>query len=242
MVESVYVVTIIYQIMESMNFQTYKSLRYDPKKVIHQRNLDVNLAGYEAEQDEVLATLANTDLLEKMGDDDIHSSSSDRINLDIVAEVPTPLKGEKSLKGHSIDTVDMEIDITTKKPRVFVQSKEIVDLEEDDKQSISKGKGTIVEEEHNDQSQAVSNSEKSSSHLAMVETNKEPSIMFQRFTLDQAETSQFHSKEELVKDFIDKRNKSTNENYKLMQEIRRTIPVENSLLVSTIAKCEEDLL
>ena len=48
-VESVYVVTIIDRIMESMNFQTNKSLRYDPKKVIHQRKLDVNLSGYEAE-------------------------------------------------------------------------------------------------------------------------------------------------------------------------------------------------
>ena len=48
-VEYVYVVTIIDQIMESMNFQTFKSLRYDPKKVIHQRKLDVNLSGYEAE-------------------------------------------------------------------------------------------------------------------------------------------------------------------------------------------------
>ena len=83
----------------------------------------------------------------------------------------------------------MEIDINTKKPRVFVQSKEIVDPQEDDEQSISKGKGTIVEEEHNDQSQTVSNSKKSSSHLGMVETNKEPNIMFQRFTLDQVETS-----------------------------------------------------
>ena len=44
----------------------------------------------------------------------------------------------------------MEIDITTNKPRVSVQSKEIVDLEEDDEESINKGKGTIVEEEHND--------------------------------------------------------------------------------------------
>ena len=54
--------------------------------------------------------------------------------------------------------------------------------------------------------------------------------MFQNFTLDQAKYSQFHSKEELVKDFTKERNKLANENYKLMQEIRRTILVENSLL------------
>lgn len=151
-VESIYVFTIIDQIMKIMNFQTYKSPRYDPKKVIHQRKLDVNLSGYKVEQDEVLATLANIDLSEQMGDDDGNSSSSDMINPDKVVEgqgtkVPTPLKGDKSLKRHSTYTTDMEIDITTKKPRVFIQSKEIVDLEEDDEQSINKGKSTIVEEE-----------------------------------------------------------------------------------------------
>ena len=34
-----------------------------------------------------------------------------------------------------------------------------------------------------------------------------------------------------MKDFTDERNKIENENYKLMQEIRRTILVENYLLV-----------
>ena len=86
MVVSVYVVSIIDQIMESMKFQIDKSLRYDPKKVIHQRKIDVNLKGYEADQDEVLAASANNDLLEQMGDDDRHSSSSDRINPDKTAK------------------------------------------------------------------------------------------------------------------------------------------------------------
>ena len=128
-----------------------------------------------------------------MGDDDRHSSSSDRINQNKATEgqnteVPTPLKGKKSLKRQFANTADMQIDVTTKKPRVFVQSKEIVDLEQDDEQFINKGKGTIVEEEPNDQSQTISNSERSSSHLAMVEANKAPAIMFQRFAFDQAES------------------------------------------------------
>ena len=33
-VESIYVVTIIDQIMERMKFQTYKNIKYDPKRVI----------------------------------------------------------------------------------------------------------------------------------------------------------------------------------------------------------------
>ena len=103
-------------------------------------------------------------------------------------------------------------------------------MEDNDEGSINKGKGTIVEEEHNEQSQSVSNTDKLTSHLAMVETIKEPTLIFQRFALDQAGTSQFHSREELVKDFTNERNKSATDNYKLMQEIRKTIPVESSLL------------
>ena len=64
----------------------------------------------------------------------------------------------------------------------------------------------------------------------MVETIKDPAIIFQRFALDEAKTSQFHSREELVKDFTNERNKSAIDNYKLMQEIRKTIPMESSLL------------
>ena len=48
-IESIYVVTIIDQIMESMQCQTYKNLMYDPKKVIHQKKIDVNIKGYEAD-------------------------------------------------------------------------------------------------------------------------------------------------------------------------------------------------
>ena len=81
-----------------MNFQTDKSLRYDPKKVIHQRRLDMNLKAYEAKHDEVLVALANNDLLEQIEDGDRNNNSSERSNLDKVIkdqeiEVPTPLKG-----------------------------------------------------------------------------------------------------------------------------------------------------
>ena len=51
----------------------------------------------------MLGALANTDFMEQMGDDDINSSSRDKINPDKAVEghgiaAPTPLKGEKSLK------------------------------------------------------------------------------------------------------------------------------------------------
>ena len=50
--------------MRSMRFDTDKSLRNDPKGIMHQRRVEMNLKGYDAEHDEVLAALANTDLLE----------------------------------------------------------------------------------------------------------------------------------------------------------------------------------
>lgn len=70
-----------------------------------------------------MVALANSDFLEQIGYNDSNDSSSDRVNQDKVVvekgtKVPTPLKGEKYLKRHSIDIVDMDIDITTKKPRV----------------------------------------------------------------------------------------------------------------------------
>ena len=220
-VESVDALIVIEKIMKSICFQTDKSLGYDPKKIIHLRKLDVNLSRYEAEEDEVLVALANSDFLEQVEDNGSNGSGSNMMNLDKDAteqrtEVPTPLKGEKSLKRHSTDTIDIEIDVSNKKARTFAQPIEVVSINEDDEGSINKGKGTIVEEEQNDQSQSVSKSERSSSHLALVESSKEPTMMIQRFTLHQAESSQFHSKEDLVKDFTEERNKSINENYKLM--------------------------
>ena len=47
--------------MKIIYFQTNKSLIYDPKKIIHQRKFDVNMSGYEVEQDQVLAALDNSD-------------------------------------------------------------------------------------------------------------------------------------------------------------------------------------
>ena len=143
----------------------------------------MNLKGYDAEQDEVLASLANTDLLEQIEDGDRSNNNIERNNPDKATkkqqvEVPTPLKGEKSLKRHSTDTADINIDVATKKPRISIQDREIVDLEDDDERSINKGKATIVEEESNEHSQSVSNTERLTSHLAMVETIEEPVIIF----------------------------------------------------------------
>ena len=142
-----------------------------------------------------MVALANIDLLEQIEDGDRNNSSSsernnpNKIIKDRETEVPTPLKEKKSLKRHSTDIADMDVDVASKRPRISIQDKEIVDLEDNDEGSMNKGKGTIIEEEHNDQSQSVSNTERWNSHLATVETIKEPTLIFERFALDQTETS-----------------------------------------------------
>ena len=125
-VELVTALTVIDKIMKSMCFHIDQSLGYDPKKIIHQRKLVVNMSGYEAEEDEVLAALANSDFLEQVEDNGRNGSDSNMVNPDKDVteqrtEVPTPLKGEKSLKRHSIDTVDMDIDVSNKKAKTSTQ-------------------------------------------------------------------------------------------------------------------------
>ena len=135
-VKSAYAITAIEQILRSMNFETDKALRYDPKGVMHQRRMDMSLKGYDANQDEVLATLANTDLFEQLEVGDRSSNNSERSNPGKATynqiEVPTPLKGEKSLKRHSAETVDMDEDLVTKKPKMSIQDQEIVNIDDDD--------------------------------------------------------------------------------------------------------------
>ena len=76
-VKSTYAITVVDEILRSMNFETNKALRYDLKRVIHQRRLDMNLKGHDADQDEVLVALVNTDLLEQIEDGDRNNSSSE---------------------------------------------------------------------------------------------------------------------------------------------------------------------
>lgn len=61
-------------------------------------------------------------------------------------------------------------------------------------------------------------------------------MILQGFTLKEAKTPQVSSQEELRKDFIDERNKSANDNYKLMQQIRKVVPDKSSLLAVREAK------
>ena len=63
-VKIIFAANITDQILRSMSFDPDKALRYDPKGIMHQRRVEMNFKGYDVEHDEVLATLANTDLFE----------------------------------------------------------------------------------------------------------------------------------------------------------------------------------
>lgn len=69
------------------------------RKIINQRNIEVNMSGYEVEKDEILVSLANSDSLEQVEDKDNIDSGKDTINLDKATteqrtKVCIPLKGE----------------------------------------------------------------------------------------------------------------------------------------------------
>ena len=148
----------------------------------------MNFRGYDVEQDEVLAALANTDLLEQVELGNRSSSNGDQSNQNQAiikqTEIPTPLKAEKSLKRQSTDTMEVDEDASTKRPRLSESSKEIVDIEYDDDKSINKGKATIVEEESQEQSQSMSNTERTISNPAIVGSSQASAMILQRFTLN----------------------------------------------------------
>ena len=79
-----------------MSFNTNKALRYDPKGIMHQRRVEMNLRGYDAEHDEMLAALANTDLLEQLELGNGRNNNGNQSNQNQEAtkqtEIPTPLK------------------------------------------------------------------------------------------------------------------------------------------------------
>ena len=85
-----------------MSFDKNKTLRYDPRGIMHQRRIGMNFRGYDAKNDEVLDALVNTDLLEQIELRNGSNNNGDKSNQDkaIVkqTEIPTPLKAEKSLK------------------------------------------------------------------------------------------------------------------------------------------------
>ena len=129
--------TIIHNIIKSMNFQLDKKLKYDPKHVISQRKTTSRLGTYEHKEDEILALMVNKSYIEHgvgmTGDEqEVEKGSEEKTMVDPVTGLITPFEGEKTLKRPATDIINMEIDTTSKKPMVSAQGKEMVDLDDDD--------------------------------------------------------------------------------------------------------------
>lgn len=66
--------SIIKDIMKSMNFQLDKKLNYDPKHVISQRKTIARLGTYEHQEDQALAIMDNHSYIEQ----DVNMSNNDQ--------------------------------------------------------------------------------------------------------------------------------------------------------------------
>ena len=84
--------------------------------------MDSSFRGYEAEQDEVLAALANTDVLEAIDSENGSSSEQEKNPQDQQAtsqpSIPTPYQLEKYLKRPAADVMEIDPGSTSKKPRL----------------------------------------------------------------------------------------------------------------------------
>lgn len=152
----------------------------------------------------------------------------------------TPFKGERSLKRPATDVTNMEIDTTTKKPRVSTQGKEIVTLQDDEEKSISQMQGFLITEEPSHSKEAshptspsishsTSHSERTITQIVLPEQSLKPAMDVQQYVFD-AENSIYESKQDIVKKFSKERNLSTEENFKLIQEVRNNTYAGSSLL------------
>ena len=65
----------------------------------------------------------------------------------------------------------------------------------------------------------------------MAESSQMSAMILQKYISSEEETSKIPSQEELVKDFTKERNTSANENYRMMQQIRKFVSNKSSLLV-----------
>ena len=77
----------------------------------------------------------------------------------------------------------------------------------------------------------MSNTERTVSNPTIVGISQASAMILQRYTLNEVETSQTSSQEDLVKSFTKEKNKSGNDNYRLMQQIRKFVLDRSSMLV-----------
>ena len=84
--------------------------------------MEASFKGYDAEQDEVLVALANTDFLEAIESANGSSNEQDQDAKDqqtvSQTQIPTPYKVEKYLKRPSTDVMEVDQSTSAKKPKL----------------------------------------------------------------------------------------------------------------------------
>ena len=106
-----------------------------------------------------------------------------------------------------------------------------MEIEDDEVRSTNKDNTKVVEEEVQEQSKSVSNTEKTISNPTVAESSQMSAMIVEKYVSSEEDTSKIPSQEELVKYFTYKRNKFVDENYKLMQQIRKYVSTKCNLLV-----------
>ena len=113
-------------------------------------------------------------------------------------------------------------------------------MEDDEEESINQIQGFPIQEKpsHSKEvshtvshsiSHSISNSDRTISQMVLTEQSSKPAMDVQRYTFD-AKTSLYDSKQDMVKKFSEERNLSAEENFKLMQEVRKSTFAGTSLL------------
>lgn len=196
----------------------------------------MKIGAYEHQEDEELATKANHNYTEH--DANMSSSgqgqykrSKAQTMIDPITGISPPFKDERSLKRPITEVTIMEVDV-----RVSSQGREIVTLEYGEEESINQIQGFPIQEEpsHSKEvsdlvSHSISSSERTISQIVLTEQSLNPAMDVQQYTFD-AKTSLYDSKQDMVKKFSEERNLSSEENFKLMQEVRKNTFTCTSLL------------
>ena len=96
------------------------------------------------------------------------------------------------MKRPYVDVMEVDQSTSAKKPKL-VKMEEIVEIEDDEVRSTNKDNTTIIEEEAQEQSKSVSNTEKTISNPIMVESSQMSAMIVQKYVSSEEETSKIPS-------------------------------------------------
>ena len=154
--------------------------------------------------------------------------------------VPTPFKGEVSLKRSAQEMSTEQRSSANKKSKLFGHEKEVISLADDEETSTNQVKGTLIEEEtgqnvdspQSDSQRTLSQHQisKGIEKVVAIDVDQEPLINLQHITYDPVGTSGYKSKEDLIKEFLDERSVASKESYELVKEAKKMEISKSSMI------------